>query len=95
MRFVCVVQLEEVRSVPANSEQVITETSARKDELEKKKVLEEQKLAQVMESLKEETSGLQDEKEVASRTHLSLFALAVFHTGFCRTGCCHALTCMH
>ncbi|KAA0702502.1 Structural maintenance of chromosomes protein 4 [Triplophysa tibetana] len=56
-------KLEEVRSVPASSEQVITESSARKEELEEKKLQEEQKLAQVMESLKEETSGLQDEKD--------------------------------
>lgn len=69
---VCALQLEEVRSVPASSEQVITESSARKEELEEKKLQEEQKLAQVMESLKEETSGLQDEKEVTSHTSVYL-----------------------
>uniref|UniRef100_A0A8C2FN29 Structural maintenance of chromosomes protein 4 n=1 Tax=Cyprinus carpio TaxID=7962 RepID=A0A8C2FN29_CYPCA len=57
-------KLEEVRSVPASSEKIIAEASAQKEELEKKKLLEEQKLAQVMESLKEETSGLQEDKEV-------------------------------
>lgn len=60
----CSVQLEEVRSVPASSEKIIAEASAQKEELEKKKLVEEQKLAQVMESLKEETSGLQEDKEV-------------------------------
>lgn len=60
----CSVQLEEVRSVPASSEKIITEASAQKEQLEKKKLVEEQKLAQVMESLKEETSGLQEDKEV-------------------------------
>lgn len=59
-------QLEEVRSVPASSDKIITEASARKEELEKKRLVEEQKLAQVMESLKEETSGLQEDKEVRS-----------------------------
>uniref|UniRef100_A0A8C2FLC9 Structural maintenance of chromosomes protein 4 n=1 Tax=Cyprinus carpio TaxID=7962 RepID=A0A8C2FLC9_CYPCA len=57
-------KLEEVRSVPASSEKIIAEASAQKEELEKKKLLEEQKLAQVMESLKEETSGLQEDKEL-------------------------------
>ncbi|KAI7800473.1 structural maintenance of chromosomes protein 4 [Triplophysa rosa] len=65
-------KLEEVRSVPASSEQVITETSAQKEELEEKKLQEEQKLAQVMESLKEETSGLQDEKEKREQELLEL-----------------------
>ncbi len=62
----CSVQLEEVRSVPASSEKIITEASAHKEELENKRLVEEQKLAQVMESLKEETSGLQEDKEVRS-----------------------------
>lgn len=59
-------QLEEVRSVPASSDKIITEASAQKEELEEKRLVEEQKLAQVMESLKEETSGLQEDKEVRS-----------------------------
>lgn len=57
-------QLEEVRNVPASSEKIITEASAQKEVLEKVKVKEEEALAQVMECLKEETSGLQLEKEV-------------------------------
>lgn len=57
-------QLEEVRSVPASSEKAISEATARKEELEKQKVKEEEKLKEVMESLKEETSGLQQDKEV-------------------------------
>lgn len=57
-------QLEEVRGVPASSEKAISEATARKEELEKRKVKEEEKLKEVMESLKEETSGLQQDKEV-------------------------------
>lgn len=61
-------QLEEVRSVPASSEKAISEATARKEELEKQKVKEEEKLKEVMESLKEETSGLQQDKEVCVYT---------------------------
>lgn len=50
--------------MPANSEKAISEATARKEELEKQKVKEEEKLKEVMESLKEETSGLQQDKEV-------------------------------
>lgn len=57
-------QLEEVRGIPASSEKAISEATARKDELEQQKVKEEEKLKDVMESLKEETSGLQQDKEV-------------------------------
>lgn len=57
-------QLEEVRGVPASSEKAIAEATARKDKLETQKVKEEEKLKEVMESLKEETSGLQQDKEV-------------------------------
>lgn len=57
-------QLEEVCGVPASSEKAISEATARKEELEKQKVKEEKKLKAVMESLKEETSGLQQDKEV-------------------------------
>uniref|UniRef100_A0A8C7UG12 Structural maintenance of chromosomes 4 n=1 Tax=Oncorhynchus mykiss TaxID=8022 RepID=A0A8C7UG12_ONCMY len=53
-------QLEEVRNVPATSEKIISEASARRE------VLEKEKLKEVMESLKEEPSGLQQEKEVVS-----------------------------
>lgn len=57
-------QLEEVKNIPASSEKIITEASAQKEVLEKEKIKEEAVLAQVMERLKEETSGLQQEKEV-------------------------------
>ncbi|XP_007258458.3 structural maintenance of chromosomes protein 4 [Astyanax mexicanus] len=65
-------KLEEVRNVPASSEKIITEASAQKEELEKQKVKEEESLAQVMESLKEETSGLQNEKEQKEKELLEL-----------------------
>lgn len=60
----CFCQLEEVRGVPASSEKAIADAAARKEEMEKQKVKEEEKLKDVMESLKEETSGLQQDKEV-------------------------------
>lgn len=60
-----------MRSVPASSEKIITEASAQKEQLEKKKLEEEQKLAQVMESLKEETSGLQEDKEVRQHDRIT------------------------
>lgn len=65
-------QLEEVRGVPANSEKAISEATARKEELEKQKVKEEEKLKEVMESLKEETSGLQQDKEVCMLLSVTL-----------------------
>lgn len=51
-------------SVRPSSEKAISEATAQKEELEKQKVKEEEKLKEVMESLKEETSGLQQDKEV-------------------------------
>ncbi|XP_072320218.1 structural maintenance of chromosomes protein 4 isoform X2 [Eucyclogobius newberryi] len=65
-------KLEEVRKVPANSEKAISEATARKEELEKKKVKEEDKLKAVMESLKEETSGLQQDKESKEKELMEL-----------------------
>lgn len=64
-----------MRGVPARSEEAISEATARKEELEKVKVEQEEKLKEVMESLKEETSGLQQDKEVGVETpdKLSVF----------------------
>ncbi|XP_072474702.1 structural maintenance of chromosomes protein 4 isoform X1 [Notamacropus eugenii] len=56
-------KVEEFKGVPANSEKIITETTARKSTLEKEKEKEEEKLKQVMDSLKQETKELQEEKE--------------------------------
>lgn len=67
-------QLEEVRSIPASSEKAISEATARRENLEKEKVKEEEKLKEVMESLKEETSGLQQDKEVCVYKHFSFFS---------------------
>lgn len=53
-----------MRGVPASSEKAIADAAARKEEMEKQKVKEDEKLKEVMESLKEETSGLQLDKEV-------------------------------
>lgn len=59
-----------MRKVPANSEKAISEAAARKEDLEKQKVKEEEKLKEVMESLKEETSGLQQDKEVCNMLYI-------------------------
>lgn len=61
--------------MPANSEKAISEATVRKEELEKQKVKEEEKLKAVMESLKEETSGLQQDKEVCINFLLFVFIL--------------------
>ncbi|XP_048121194.1 structural maintenance of chromosomes protein 4 [Alosa alosa] len=65
-------KLEEVRNIPASSEKIITEATNRKGQLEGQKVVEEEKLAQVMESLKEETKGLQQDKETKERELMEL-----------------------
>ncbi|XP_020491769.1 structural maintenance of chromosomes protein 4 isoform X1 [Labrus bergylta] len=65
-------KLEEVRGVPASSEKAISEATARKEELEKQKGKEEEKLKAVMESLKEETSGLQQDKETKEKELMEL-----------------------
>lgn len=57
-------QVEEFKSIPAKSEKIITETTIRNSALEKEKEKEEEKLKEVMDSLKQETQGLQKEKEV-------------------------------
>lgn len=53
-----------MRGVPASSEKAIADATAQREKMEKQKVKEEEKLKEVMESLKEETSGLQQDKEV-------------------------------
>lgn len=58
------VQVEELKNVPSNSEKAISKATSEKELLEKTKEKEEEKLKQVMDSLKEETQGLQEEKEV-------------------------------
>lgn len=53
-----------MQNVPSASEKAISEATSKKELLEKTKEKEEEKLKQVMESLKEETQGLQGEKQV-------------------------------
>ncbi|KAM4742923.1 structural maintenance of chromosomes protein 4 [Anableps anableps] len=65
-------KLEEVLGIPASSEQAIAEATARKEDLEKQKAKEEEKLKVVMESLKEETSGLQQDKEKKEKELMEL-----------------------
>lgn len=65
-----------MRGVPASSEKAISDATARKEEMEKQKVKEEEKLKEVMESLKEETSGLQQDKEVC--VYIYIHPLACF-----------------
>ncbi|XP_062833579.1 structural maintenance of chromosomes protein 4 isoform X3 [Anolis carolinensis] len=57
------VQVEDLRSVPANSESTIKEATTNREVLEKEKEKVEEKLKEVMDSLKQETQGLQREKE--------------------------------
>ncbi|XP_077846552.1 structural maintenance of chromosomes protein 4 isoform X5 [Macaca mulatta] len=56
-------KVEEFKSIPAKSNNVINETTTRNNALEKEKEKEEKKLKEVMDSLKQETQGLQKEKE--------------------------------
>ncbi|KAJ8280337.1 hypothetical protein GJAV_G00053360 [Gymnothorax javanicus] len=65
-------KLEEVRNIPASSEKIITEAAAKREVLEKQKGVEEEKLKKVMESLKEETCGLQQDKETKEKELLEL-----------------------
>ncbi|XP_071608868.1 structural maintenance of chromosomes protein 4 isoform X1 [Heliangelus exortis] len=60
-------KVEEFKNVPSNSEKAISEARAKKELLEEAKEKEELKLKQVMDSLKEETRGLQKEKESKER----------------------------
>lgn len=53
-----------MKNVPSNSEKAISKATSEKELLEKTKEKEEEKLKQVLDSLKEETQGLQEEKEV-------------------------------
>uniref|UniRef100_A0A2K6KVK4 Structural maintenance of chromosomes protein n=1 Tax=Rhinopithecus bieti TaxID=61621 RepID=A0A2K6KVK4_RHIBE len=55
-------KVEEFKSIPAKSNNVINETTTRNNALEKEKEKEEKKLKEVMDSLKQETQGLQKEK---------------------------------
>uniref|UniRef100_A0A8C0IDM7 Structural maintenance of chromosomes protein n=1 Tax=Bubo bubo TaxID=30461 RepID=A0A8C0IDM7_BUBBB len=56
-------KVEELKKVPCSSEKVISEATSKKELLEKAKEKEEEKLSQVLDSLKEETQELQEEKE--------------------------------
>uniref|UniRef100_A0A8C8E679 Structural maintenance of chromosomes protein n=1 Tax=Otus sunia TaxID=257818 RepID=A0A8C8E679_9STRI len=56
-------KVEELKKVPCSSEKVISEATSKKELLEKTKEKEEEKLNQVLDSLKEETQELQKEKE--------------------------------
>ncbi|XP_061072830.1 structural maintenance of chromosomes protein 4 [Conger conger] len=65
-------KLEELRGVPASSEKAIGEATARRESLEEQRGREEEALQRVMESLKEETSGLQHDKETKEKELLEL-----------------------
>nr|XP_033815111.1 structural maintenance of chromosomes protein 4 isoform X2 [Geotrypetes seraphini] len=56
-------KVEELKCVPGNNSKVIVEATTKREMLEKDKDAEEQKLKDVMDSLKKETQGLQKEKE--------------------------------
>ncbi|XP_063772226.1 structural maintenance of chromosomes protein 4 [Pseudophryne corroboree] len=65
-------KVEELRSVPANSQKIIDEASNKKAVLEKEKEEQEDKLKEVMDSLKKETKGLQEDKEVKEKELMEL-----------------------
>ncbi|MBN3310461.1 SMC4 protein, partial [Amia calva] len=65
-------KVEELKNVPANSEKSILEATAKKEEQEKQKVIEEEKLKRVMESLHQETQGIQEEKEEKEKKLMEL-----------------------
>ncbi|NXX18903.1 SMC4 protein, partial [Podargus strigoides] len=69
-------KVEELKHVPSNSEKAIREATSKKELLEKTKEKEESKLKQIMDSLKIETKGLQQEKE-SKEKELMEFSKAV------------------
>ncbi|NXT50806.1 SMC4 protein, partial [Pluvianellus socialis] len=56
-------KVEEWKNVPSNSEKAISEATSKKELLEKAKEKEEENLKKVMDNLKKETRGIQEEKE--------------------------------
>ncbi|NXI91160.1 SMC4 protein, partial [Psophia crepitans] len=58
---------EELKNMRSNSEKAIEEAMSKKELLEKTKEEEEGKLKQVMDSLKSETQGLQEKKEIKEK----------------------------
>ncbi|ELV13322.1 Structural maintenance of chromosomes protein 4 [Tupaia chinensis] len=71
-----ILQVEEFKSMPAKSKNIIAETTTRSNALEKEKEKEEEKLKEVMDSLKQETQGLQKEKESREK-ELMVFSKSV------------------
>ncbi|XP_038671092.1 structural maintenance of chromosomes protein 4 [Scyliorhinus canicula] len=65
-------KLEELKNVPGGSEKTIREATAKKEQLEQNKMKEEEKLKKVMDSLKQETRGLQEDKEVKEKELMEL-----------------------
>ena len=58
--------------MPAESEKLVCELKKKLEQLEGKKKKEDEKLAEVMESLKTETKGMQEEKEKKEEELLAL-----------------------
>ncbi|XP_048397870.1 structural maintenance of chromosomes protein 4 isoform X2 [Stegostoma tigrinum] len=65
-------KLEELKNIPGDSEDTIRDATARREELEQNKVKEEEKLRKVMDSLKQETKGLQEDKEMKEEELMEL-----------------------
>lgn len=65
-------QLEDLKLLPEKAEKEVECLEKKKEKLEKEKEKEEEKLAEVMESLKTETAGLQEEKEGKERELVEL-----------------------
>ncbi|EGW14560.1 hypothetical protein I79_020720, partial [Cricetulus griseus] len=79
-----ILQVEELKSIPAKSKDIINETTTKNNSLEKEREKEEKKLKEVMDSLKQETQGLQKEKEGDLGAIDEKYDIAI-------SSCCHAL----
>ncbi len=73
-------QLEELKLVPADSEKEITDMEAKKKELEEKVKIEEEKMSEIMASLKTETQDLQKEKDVSRDSNFLFYSSFVLNS---------------
>ncbi|XP_043558007.1 structural maintenance of chromosomes protein 4 isoform X3 [Chiloscyllium plagiosum] len=65
-------KLEELKSIPGDNENTIRDATAKREQLEQNKVKEEEKLKKVMDTLKQETKGLQEDKETKEKELMEL-----------------------
>ncbi|XP_060690834.1 LOW QUALITY PROTEIN: structural maintenance of chromosomes protein 4 [Hemiscyllium ocellatum] len=65
-------KLEEMKSIPGDNENTIRDAAAKREQLEQNKVKEEEKLKKIMDTLKQETKGLQEDKEIKEKELMEL-----------------------